>query len=144
MATLEARERRAPWILLSPALAAIAGLLVIPLMFIAVYSFWLRSAVGEDQVGFFLDNWQAVLSDPFYLYILGNTVKIAAITAGALRGDRLSGRLFRRALADAQQGAAAAAADPAVLGQLHHPHDVVDQHPRHLGRAQHRADVRSG
>jgi spermidine/putrescine transport system permease protein len=81
MATLEARERRAPWILLSPALAAIAGLLVIPLTFIAAYSFWLRSAVGDDQVGFFLDNWQAVLSDPFYLYILANTIKIAVITA---------------------------------------------------------------
>jgi spermidine/putrescine transport system permease protein len=81
MATLEARERRAPWILLCPALAAIAGHLVVPLAFIAVYSFWLRSAVGEDQAGFFLDNWQAVLSDPFYLYILGNTIKIAAIVA---------------------------------------------------------------
>ena len=78
--SVEARERRQPWILLSPALGAVALLLLLPLVFIVVYSFWLRSAVGPDTVGFHLDNWQRALTDPFYRYILLNTLKIAAIT----------------------------------------------------------------
>ncbi len=78
--SIEAREARQPWILLSPALGAIALLLLVPLLFIVVYSFWLRSAVGPDIVGFHLDNWQRTLTDPFYRYILLNTLKIAAIT----------------------------------------------------------------
>lgn len=78
--TVEAREARQPWILLSPALSAIGLLLFAPLLFVVVYSFWLRTATGADQVGFFLDNWQEALSDPFYRDILLNTLKIAAIT----------------------------------------------------------------
>lgn len=78
--SVEAREARQPWILLSPALTAVLFLLIIPLMFIVVYSFWLRSATGADTVGFHLDNWQKALTDPFYRDILLNTLKIAAIT----------------------------------------------------------------
>lgn len=78
--SIEAREARQPWILLSPALTAVTLLLFVPLMFIVVYSFWLRSAVGADTMGFHLDNWQRALTDPFYRYILWNTLKIAAIT----------------------------------------------------------------
>lgn len=78
--TVEAREARQPWILLSPALTAIGLLLFAPLAFVVVYSFWLRTATGADQVGFFLDNWREALSDPFYRDILLNTLKIAAIT----------------------------------------------------------------
>jgi len=78
--SVEAREARQPWILLSPALGAVTLLLLVPLIFIIVYSFWLRSAVGGDQVGFYLDNWQKVLTDRFYRDILFNTLKIAAIT----------------------------------------------------------------
>ncbi|MCB1754296.1 MAG: ABC transporter permease, partial [Gammaproteobacteria bacterium] len=51
-----------------------------PLLFILVYSFWLRTATGADEVGFFLDNWQEVLSDSFYRDILFNTLKIALVT----------------------------------------------------------------
>src|SRR6056297_3297201 len=78
--TVEARAARQPWILLSPALAAVTLLLFVPLIFVAVYSFWLRTASGADQVGFYLDNWRAALSDPFYRDILLNTLKIAAVT----------------------------------------------------------------
>jgi spermidine/putrescine transport system permease protein len=55
-------------------------LLFVPLMFIVVYSFWLRTATGADQAGFFLDNWQRGAHRPFYRDILLNTLKIAAIT----------------------------------------------------------------
>ena len=44
----------APWLLLSPALATLAGLLIAPLAFVAVYSFWLNTGAGA---GLHLDNW---------------------------------------------------------------------------------------
>ncbi|TDH38543.1 ABC transporter permease [Pseudohoeflea suaedae] len=77
---VEAREARQPWILLSPALVAITLLLFVPLGFILVYSFWLRTATGADVAGFHLDNWAEALTDRFYRDILLNTLKIAAIT----------------------------------------------------------------
>lgn len=76
----EAAAGRRPWILLAPALTAITFLLVIPACFIVVYSFWLRTAAGAEQVGFYLDNWQEVLTDPFYRDILLQTLRIAAIS----------------------------------------------------------------
>ena len=78
--SVEQREARQPWILLSPALTAVALLLFVPLLFIVVYSFWLRTATGADQAGFHLDNWREALSDPFYRDILLGTLRIAAIT----------------------------------------------------------------
>ncbi|MEQ9259762.1 MAG: ABC transporter permease [Roseovarius sp.] len=78
--SVEAREARQPWILLSPALTAVTLLLFVPLLFILVYSFWLRTATGADQVGFYLDNWQEALTDRFYRDILFSTLRIAAIT----------------------------------------------------------------
>lgn len=78
--SVEAREARQPWILLSPALTAVALLLFVPLIFIVIYSFWLRTASGADQMGFYLDNWHEALTDRFYRDILLNTLKIAAIT----------------------------------------------------------------
>lgn len=71
---------RRPWLLLSPALTAVLLLLVIPAAFIVVYSFWLRTATGADQVGFHLDNWAEVLGDPFYRDILIQTLRIAFVT----------------------------------------------------------------
>lgn len=76
----EGRRDYRPWILLSPSLTAILLLLAIPTCFILVYSFWLRTAVGSEQVGFYLDNWSLVVSDPFYRDILLQTIKIAGIT----------------------------------------------------------------
>lgn len=78
--SIESREARQPWILMSPALTSILLLLIVPLLFIIVYSFWLRTATGADQVGFYLDNWQEVLSDEFYRSILFQTLRIALIT----------------------------------------------------------------
>ncbi|SET76084.1 ABC transporter permease [Oceanicella actignis] len=78
--SVEAREARQPWILLAPALSAVTLLLFVPLLFILVYSFWLRTATGADQPGFFLDNWREALTDPFYRDILLSTLRIAAIT----------------------------------------------------------------
>ncbi|TYC60679.1 ABC transporter permease [Rhodobacterales bacterium] len=77
---IEARQARQPWILLSPALTAVTLLLFVPLAFIVVYSFWLRTATGADQAGFYLDNWREALGDAFYRDILLSTLRIAAIT----------------------------------------------------------------
>jgi len=80
MSSVEAREARQPWILLSPALTAVGLLLFVPLIFIVVYSFWLRTATGADVAGFHLDNWEEALTDAFYRDILISTLRIAAIT----------------------------------------------------------------
>lgn len=77
MAADVAGARRTPWVLLSPSLATISLLLIVPMMFIVVYSFWLRTATGADQVGFYLDNWIEVLGDRFYRDILFQTFAIA-------------------------------------------------------------------
>ncbi len=78
---MQARENLwRPWGLLSPALTAILLLLVVPVCFIVVYSFWLRTATGADIAGFHLDNWSEVLGDAFYRDILGFTLWIAAAT----------------------------------------------------------------
>ncbi|HEX7075318.1 MAG TPA: ABC transporter permease [Hyphomicrobiaceae bacterium] len=69
-----------PWLMMTPALSSVAFLLVAPTCFILVYSFWLRSATGADQAGFYLDNWREVLTDPFYRAILLQTFRIALIT----------------------------------------------------------------
>ncbi|MCR9220529.1 MAG: ABC transporter permease [Alphaproteobacteria bacterium] len=81
MASLDPKDNPSrPWTLLSPALTAILLLLVIPVCFIAVYSFWLRTATGADVAGFHLDNWAEVLTDSFYRDILLFTLWIAFAT----------------------------------------------------------------
>ncbi len=86
--SIEAREKRQPWILLAPSLTVITFLLFVPLAFIVLYSFWLRTASGADVAGFHLDNWAEALTDPFYRDILLNTLKIAGLStiACALAG----------------------------------------------------------
>ena len=79
MSDADTRDMR-PWALLSPALTAITLLLAIPTCFVVVYSFWLRTAAGDEQVGFYLDNWIEVLSDPFFRDVLLYTLKVGAIT----------------------------------------------------------------
>lgn len=71
---------RRPWLLLGPTLTAVILLLVIPVCFIVVYSFWLRTAIGTEEPGFHLDNWQRVFTDPFYRHILIQTIRIAAVS----------------------------------------------------------------
>lgn len=69
-----------PWLLMSPALGAVTLLLLVPICFIVVYSFWLRTATGSEQTGFYLDNWIEVLTDRFYRDILFQTLRIAAVS----------------------------------------------------------------
>jgi spermidine/putrescine transport system permease protein len=78
--TAESFRDRRPWVLLAPALTAVTFLLLIPILFVVVYSFWLRTSIGDEQVGFYLDNWQKVLGDAFYRDILIQTLRIAAVS----------------------------------------------------------------
>lgn len=66
-----------PWLLLSPTLLAYLFLLVIPIAFVAVYSFWLSSASSLALQQWSLSNWHEVLTDGFYWAILWQTLRIA-------------------------------------------------------------------
>lgn len=69
-----------PWALLAPALSAILLLLVVPICFIVVYSFWLRAASGADIPAFQFGNYAKFFVDFFYPSVLIRTVRIALET----------------------------------------------------------------
>ncbi|MEA2781998.1 MAG: spermidine/putrescine transport system permease protein [Rhodospirillaceae bacterium] len=69
-----------PWLLLSPAVASLSVLLVIPVLFIVVYSFWLRTASGQVVPQFTLDNWRELFGDIYYWEILGRTLRLSVTT----------------------------------------------------------------
>ena len=66
-----------PWILLSPSLAAVFFLLVIPVCFVIVYSFWLRAPSGADIPAFQFGNYAKFFEDFFYPSILLTTLRVA-------------------------------------------------------------------
>jgi len=66
-----------PWILLSPSLSAVFFLLVIPVCFVIVYSFWLRAPSGADIPAFQFGNYAKFFEDFFYPSILLTTIRVA-------------------------------------------------------------------
>jgi spermidine/putrescine transport system permease protein len=66
--------------LLSPALSAVFLLLVIPVCFIVVYSFWLRAPTGADIPAFQFGNYAKFFADFFYPSILIRTIRVALET----------------------------------------------------------------
>ncbi|MBT7631910.1 MAG: ABC transporter permease [Desulfobacula sp.] len=69
-----------PWILLSPSLAAVFFLLVVPVCFVIVYSFWLRAPSGADIPAFQFGNYAKFFADFFYPSILLTTLRVALET----------------------------------------------------------------
>ncbi|MEN8212114.1 MAG: ABC transporter permease, partial [Thermodesulfobacteriota bacterium] len=69
-----------PWLLLSPSLTAVFLLLVIPVCFVIVYSFWLRAPSGQDIPAFQFGNYAKFFADFFYPSILLSTIRIALET----------------------------------------------------------------
>jgi len=69
-----------PWILLSPSLAAVFFLLVVPVCFVIVYSFWLRAPSGADIPAFQFGNYAKFFEDFFYPSILFTTLRVALET----------------------------------------------------------------
>jgi spermidine/putrescine transport system permease protein len=55
-------------------------LMVAPVVFVLIYSFWLRTAEGLDVPAFQFGNWIEFFTDSFYWRALGSTFKTAFIT----------------------------------------------------------------
>ena len=66
--------------MLSPALTSLALFLVAPIVFVIIYSFWLRTAEGLDVPAFQFGNWIAVATDYYYWLGLYSTFKMSLIT----------------------------------------------------------------
>jgi spermidine/putrescine transport system permease protein len=62
---------------LSPALTAVFLLLVVPVCFVVVYSFWLRAPTGADIPAFQFSNYGKFFADFFYPSILIRTIRVA-------------------------------------------------------------------
>ena len=76
-----ARAGTAPWaLLLVPSLSLLFFLVVVPIGFVVVYSFWLRTATGAVRPQFTLGNWRELFGDPYYWEILGRTIFLAVTT----------------------------------------------------------------
>jgi len=79
---LQPRRPRMPaaLLMLAPAAAALLSFAVLPLAFIGVYSFWLSLGPAAVKETLTLANWRQFFADPYYLDVLGATVKYAAVT----------------------------------------------------------------
>lgn len=69
-----------PWALLTPALTSVFLLLVVPVCFVVVYSFWLRAPTGADIPAFQWGNYGKFFADFFYPSILLRTLRICVET----------------------------------------------------------------
>lgn len=70
---------RRPWALLSPSLLAITLLVVIPMAFMLVYSFYENIDLAVDKVAFQFGNWQEVATDSYYHTAIWKTLRLSII-----------------------------------------------------------------
>ena len=68
-----------PWYLLSPALFAITLMIVVPMCFILVYSFYENLDLAVDRVAFQFGNWQELASDSYYHNAIWKTLYMAVV-----------------------------------------------------------------
>ena len=78
---LSAAERRRPWILLAPTLAALVLLMLVPIGIMLAYSFYKFQTAGVETADLNLGNWQEFFSDPYYHGFLWKTARVSVITA---------------------------------------------------------------
>ena len=84
MALLESRRTvTTAGLLLAPSLALLFFLVLVPIGFVAVYSFWLRTATGAVKPELTLVSWRELFGDPYYWRILGRTMRLALVTTAA-------------------------------------------------------------
>jgi spermidine/putrescine transport system permease protein len=69
-----------PWALLAPSLSAVFLLLVVPVCFVIVYSFWLRAPSGSVIPAFQFGNYAKFFADFFYPSLLIRTIRVALET----------------------------------------------------------------
>jgi len=70
---------RRPWLLLSPALVFITALVVIPMAFILVYSFYENVDLAVDLPAFQFGNWQELFADSYYHTAIWKTLRLSLI-----------------------------------------------------------------
>lgn len=68
-----------PWLLLSPSLVFITLMVVIPMAFILVYSFYENIDLAVDKVAFQFGNWNEVLTDGYYRIAIWKTLRLSVI-----------------------------------------------------------------
>ncbi|WP_372614979.1 ABC transporter permease [Aquicoccus sp.] len=68
-----------PMVLLTPAFIAITALVVIPMSFILVYSFYENVDLAVDRVAFQFGNWEELFSDNYYHSAIWKTLKISVV-----------------------------------------------------------------
>ena len=68
-----------PWRLLSPALLAITLLVVVPMSFIFVYSFYENIDLAVDKVTFQFENWNELFTDYYYHNAIWKTFRLSVI-----------------------------------------------------------------
>lgn len=68
-----------PWYLLTPSLLAIFALVVVPMSFILVYSFYENVDLAVDRVAFQFGNWQELLTDGYYRSAIWKTLRLSVI-----------------------------------------------------------------
>ena len=78
---LTAAEHRRPWLLLSPTLAALTALMIVPIIVMFSYTFYTFQTAGVETPGFNTGNWAEFFSDSYYHGFLWKTFRISAITA---------------------------------------------------------------
>lgn len=69
-----------PALLLAPGVGLLVCFLIVPVCFVLVYSFWLRTGSGLVQRSFTWANWEELFSDEYYWLILARTTKLAVVT----------------------------------------------------------------
>jgi spermidine/putrescine transport system permease protein len=74
----QATDKR-PWVLLTPSLLAITLLVVIPMAFMLVYSFYENIDLAVDKVAFQFGNWREVATDGYYHTAIWKTLRLSLI-----------------------------------------------------------------
>jgi spermidine/putrescine transport system permease protein len=74
-------DARLAWALIAPALLLLVVFLLLPILVMAVYTFFTFVTAGVESSTLTLANWTEFLTDGFYHGFLLKTVRVAAITA---------------------------------------------------------------
>lgn len=69
------------WYLLAPAAILLAGLLMLPIVIMATYTFYEFVTAGVERPNFTFENWHEFFTDPYYHGFLWKTARVAGITA---------------------------------------------------------------
>src|SRR5262249_1252617 len=78
---LTAAERRRPWVLLAPTLAALILLMTVPIVIMFIYTFYTFKTAGVETPDFNLGTSRHFLTDSYYCGLLSKPARVSAITA---------------------------------------------------------------